>query len=162
MGRSLYFLLAAATLFAVENPWAKVQELKSGTEVRIVRRGSAQAIEAKLDEVREDAVVVVVKNEQKAVPKEEIDRLDYRPKGRAATPEVNSKRTDPDPTPPVGMNHGPNVPGQSYGGGLTFSKPGYETIYRRQTGAPPATEKHAGAAKNVPASSEKDSPAGKK
>src|SRR5215831_9702774 len=94
----LLLLLAAAAAFAADNPWDKVKELKSGTEIRIARKGVAQPIEAKLDEVRDDAVVVVVKNEQKAIPKDEIDRLDARPKGGGSriTTETKSTTTPPD------------------------------------------------------------------
>jgi hypothetical protein len=130
MGRTILLVLSAATLFAAENPWTKVKELKSGTDVLIVRKGVAKPIEAKFDEASDDAVVVVVKNEQRSIPKEEIDRLDYRPKGRTVTPETKHTISQPDPTPPVGMNHGANVPGNTYQSGITLSKPGYETIYR--------------------------------
>ena len=124
--------------FAADDPWTKVKELKSGTEIRIVRKGSAQPLEAKLDEARDDAVVVVVKNEQKAIPKEEIDRLDYRPKpGSRVTTETKAGTDAPDTKPAAGMAHGAPVPGQTYSSNVSLgSKPGYETIYRRQAGAP--------------------------
>jgi hypothetical protein len=111
-----------------------VKELKSGTEIRIVKRGSAKPIEAKLDEARDNAVVIVLKNEQISVPKDEIDRLDYRPKpGSRITKTSQTKETDPDPTPPAGMGHGPAVPGKSYSSGLSIgSKPDYEILYRRR------------------------------
>jgi hypothetical protein len=49
----------------------------------------------------------------------------------------DAKQTDPDPTPPVGMNHGPAVPGTSYSSGVSIgSKPDYENLYRRPLGAP--------------------------
>jgi hypothetical protein len=139
MIRPLLFLLAAATAFAAaEDPWAKVKDLKSGTEVRVVKRGAAKPIEGKLDEARDDAVVVVVKNEQVSIPKDQIDRLDYRPKpGSRIAKTGDAKQTDPDPTPPVGMSHGPAVPGTNYSSGLSIgSKPDYETLYRRPLGAP--------------------------
>jgi hypothetical protein len=142
----LLLLLAASAAFAADNPWDKVKELKSGAEIRIVRRGVAQPIEAKLDEVRDDAVVVVVKNEQKAIPKDEIDRLDARPKvGSRVTRESKSTTEAPDTKPAAGMDHGPQVPGQSYSSGLSVgSKPGYETVYRRLSpgpaSAPPAKQ----------------------
>jgi hypothetical protein len=139
MTRPLLYLLAAATVFAAgEDPWAKVKDLKSGTEIRVVKRGAAKPLEGKLDEARDDAVVIVLKNEQVSVPKDEIDRLDYRPKpGSRIVKTGNAKQTDPDPTPPVGMNHGPAVPGTNYSSGLSIgSKPDYETLYRRPLGAP--------------------------
>jgi hypothetical protein len=137
MIRSLFAFLAAATLFAAaEDPWAKVRELKSGTEIRIIRKGVAQPIEAKLDEVTAESVVVVVKKAQQAIPKDEIDRLDYRPTPSSRVRETKVTTTQPDTTPPVGMDHGANVPGQSSSTSVTLNKPGYETIYRQQSGVP--------------------------
>jgi hypothetical protein len=135
MTRSLALLLpSAAMLFAAaENTWDKVKELKSGTEIRIVRKGVAQPIEAKLDEVHDDSIAIVVKNAQRSIPKDEIVRLDARPKPGARVKETTVKDNPPDPTPPVGMNHGANVPGQSSSTNYTFNKPGYETIYRNPT-----------------------------
>jgi hypothetical protein len=138
MLRSLLFLLSAAALFAADDPWTKVKELKSGTEIRIVRKGAAKPIEGKFDEAQDDKVIVVLKNEQVAIAKDDIDRLDFRPKGSRITRNAGAKETQPDPTPAVGMDHGPSVPGKSYNSGLSIgSKPDYETLYRRPAGAPP-------------------------
>jgi hypothetical protein len=137
--RSVAFLLAAATAFAASgDPWDKVKELKSGTEIRILKRGSTKPVEGKLDEVRDDAVVVVLKKEEISIPKDQIDRLDYRPnKGSRITKTGDARQTDPDPTPPAGMDHGPAVPGTNYSSGLSIgSKPDYETLYRRPLGTP--------------------------
>lgn len=140
MARSLLLLCAVACAFGADDPWAKVKGLKSGTEVRIVRRGSAKPVEAKLDEARDDAVVIVLKNEQVSISKDEIERLDYRPKpGSRVTTKSEAKDTDPDPTPPAGMGHGAAVPGKSYSTNVGIgSKPDYETLYRRAVGKPAA------------------------
>ena len=134
MVRSLLLLLAAATatLFAADDPWTKVKELKSGTDIAVFRKGATKPLEAKLDEARDDVLVIVVKKEQTAIPKEEIDRLDFRPKGRKTTSEIQKGVKVPDGTPPIGMNHGPNTPQDGWTSGVTFTKPGYETIYRRK------------------------------
>src|SRR5215472_1804588 len=135
MTRSLLLLLSAAALFAADDSWNKVKELKSGTEIRILKRGAAKPIEGKIDEAQDDKVVVVLKNEQVAVAKEDIERLDYRPKGSRITKNEGAKDTPADTTPPVGMDHGPSVPGKSYNSGLSIgSKPGYETLYQRPVG----------------------------
>lgn len=136
MSRSLILLLAAATLFAADDPWTKVKELKSGTEIAIFRKGAAKPLEVKLDEARDDVLVIVNKSQQVAIPREEIDRLDYRPKGRKVTSEIKHTVGQPDPTPPVGMDHGPAVPGNTYSSGISWTKPGFETIYRRPSPAP--------------------------
>ena len=137
--RYFLFLLAAAAAFAAaDDSWTKVKDLKSGTEIRILKRGSVKPIEGKLDEARDDAVVIVLKNEQVSVPKDQIDRLDYRPKPSSRVRKTgDAKQTPPDSTPPAGMSHGPAVPGTTYSSGLSVgSKPDYETLYRRPTGAP--------------------------
>lgn len=136
MARTLLLLLAAATLFAADDPWSKVKDLKSGTDLQIYRKGAAKPLEAKLDEVRDDALVVVVKKEQTAIPRDEIDRLDYRPGKRAVTTETKRTITPPGATPQPGMSHGPDVPGDTYSSSVNLSKPGYETIYRRLSPAP--------------------------
>src|SRR5215467_12585784 len=124
MVRSLLLLLSAAALFAADDPWTKVKELKSGTEIRIVKKGAAKPIEGKFDEAQDDKVIVVLKNEQVAIAKADIDRLDYRPKGSRITRNEAAKDTPPDTTPQPGMQHGPAVPGKSYNSGVSFgSKP---------------------------------------
>ena len=72
-------LTAALTLVAADDPWQKVQELKSGTELRIQKKGAAQPVLAQMDEANEERIVVVVKNEQVAIAKDQIDRIDFRP-----------------------------------------------------------------------------------
>lgn len=124
-------VVAAAALFAAENPWDKVKELKSGTELLIVRKGVAKPIEAKFDEARDEAIVVVVKNEQRAIPRDEIERIDARKQGRGMTTETKKTINQPDGTPRVGMGGVPGVPGETISSGVTFNKPGFETVYRK-------------------------------
>src|SRR5512134_3808970 len=64
---------------AADDDWAKLAALKSGTEVRITRKGKPQPVVGKMDEAREQSLVVVVKNEQIAIPKEEIEKVEARP-----------------------------------------------------------------------------------
>jgi hypothetical protein len=132
MSKLLFLVLAAATAFAADDPWAKVKDLKSGTELRIYKKGTTQPVLAKSDDVTEDNLVVVVKNEQMAIAKDLIDRIDYRPiKGSRVTTETKSKQTDPDTTPgPPG--HGSLVPGNSTSTNVSMgSKPEFELIYKR-------------------------------
>ncbi len=135
MIRNLAIVIAAAALAAAaENSWDKVKEMKSGTEIRIVRRGVAQPIESKFGDATDENVVIIVKNEQKAIPKEEIDRLDARPTGSSRV-STETKHTNERPTagPPQSKpTEKPNVPGSTYSSGVNIgSKPAYETIYRR-------------------------------
>jgi hypothetical protein len=139
MIRNLAILFSAAALAAAaDNPWDKVKELKSGTEIRILRTGAAQPIEARLDEARDDAIVVVIKNEQKAIPKDEIARLDARLKAASRlTTETKTKTEDPDTRPQGSPQARPPVPGQSSSTSVSLGgKPAYETIYRRVAHSP--------------------------
>src|SRR5262245_61290687 len=134
MLRYLAMLLAGAAAFAADDPWSKVKELKSGTEIRIVKKGGGAPLVGKLDEAREESLTVVLKNEQVTVEKESIERLDYRPVKSAGriTTETKSKVDAPDPTPPKGMSHGPAVPGGSSSTSVSFGgKPDFEVLYRR-------------------------------
>jgi len=128
---AVFFAAGATMLFAADNPWDKVKELKSGADIRIIRKGAPQPLEAKFDEATDDHIVIVVKKEQKSIPKDEIDRLDYRPKAGGRSTETKVTNTPADTTPPAGMSHGPQVPGQSSSTNVSFGKPGYETLYRR-------------------------------
>jgi hypothetical protein len=138
MSKLFFCLLAAMTAFAADDPWAKVRDLKSGTELRIYKKGTAQPVLAKSDDVTDDNLIVVVKNEQVAISKELIDRIDYRPAkpGGRLTTETKSKPTDPDytPGPPT---RGPAVPGTSTSTSVGIgSKPDFELIYKRPTPPP--------------------------
>jgi hypothetical protein len=140
MQRLLFLLLAAATAFASDDPWAKVKALKSGTEIRILKKGATQTVTGKFDEADDDRLIVVLKTEQVAVKKDQIDRVDARPAAGSRV-TVTGKTEQVDPTkakePRAGMNHEPEGGGTSSSAGLSVgSKPDFETIYRRQLGAP--------------------------
>ena len=128
MAKSLVLLLAAAALFAAGDPWTKVKVLKEGADLSIRRQGATKPLEAKFDEARDDTLVVIVRNEQQAIPKAEIDRIDHRPAGRQASSELQRGMKVPDGTPPVFKDR---PTGDGYSGGVTLAKRPYETIYRR-------------------------------
>jgi len=140
MSRVIFFLLAAAAAFAADDPWTKVQELKSGTEIRVLKRGATQPITGKFDEATDERLILVVKNEQVAIAKDQVDRVDYRPAaGRRVT--VTGKTEQIDPTaakePRAGMNHEPEGGGTSTSTGISVgSKPDFALLYRRPMGAP--------------------------
>jgi hypothetical protein len=133
VSKLLFFLLAGITAFAADDPWAKVRELKGGTELRIHKKGAMQPVLARSDDVTDENLIVVVKNEQVAIPKDQVDRIDYRPTkpGGRLTKETTSKPTEPDTTPgPPG--HGSRVPGVSTSSNVSIaSKADFEPIYRR-------------------------------
>jgi hypothetical protein len=140
MAKFAIFFLTAAALFAAEDSWSKVKELRSGTDIRIYKNGAGKPVEGKLDEARDDAIVVVLKKEQVAIAKEQIDRLDARSSksgGRTTTESKAGTDANPNTMPPAGMGHGAPVPGSSYSTTTTIgSKPDYETVYRRPGSQP--------------------------
>ena len=139
MRRLLVVLLAWAAAFAADDPWAKVKDVKTGTEVRVFKKNAAQPVIARMDELTPDNLVVVLKNEQVAIPRDQIEKIDARPsqtKSRVTT-KTESKTSDPDTTPAPPGYHS-RTPSTSTSSGLSFgSKPDFETIYRRPSASTP-------------------------
>jgi len=136
--RKLFLALccAAALLHAAGDPWAKVKAIKSGTELRVYKKGSTQPLLVKMDEATDDHLVFVNKNEQVSLDKEEIDRIDARPTSkRPMTKETKETMSDTNADPRSAIpGPQPNRPGttSSSSTSVTFgSKPDFETIYRR-------------------------------
>jgi hypothetical protein len=128
--------------YGADNPWNKVKELKTGTELRIYKTGAKQPILAMMDEATDDRLVIVVKKEQMAIDKDEIDRIDFRSPKSGGSRVTKDTRTTLDPP---GQVAGPAPRGGGSSGGPTTnssssvnfgSKPDFETIYRRSS-APP-------------------------
>ena len=138
--RALLLILFAFSAVAAEDAWMKVQALKSGTELKIYQRGKSQPLMANFDEATEDKLLVATKNEQRAIAKEDIDRIDSRsPRtGSRVTRETRTKTTDPVSQQPLaGVPSAANVPTQSQSSSVSFGsgKADFETVYRR---LPPA------------------------
>jgi hypothetical protein len=126
-------LVLSMAAVAAENPWTRVQELNSGQELRIVRKGSAQPIVAQFAELTEENLVIITKDTQKAIPRGDIDRIDARPvkKGSRMKTETKVETTPPGTgnTPP---ERNTSRPSQSTSSSVSFEgKPGFETVYRR-------------------------------
>ena len=143
MTRSIcLLLLTSIAAFAAPDPWAKVREIKSGTELRIYKKGAKQPVIAKMDEALEDKIVIALKHEQTSIAKEDIDRLDARPaqSGKRVVAETKTATTNPShsgsPRDNIG---GSSMPGTSTSSGLSIGgKPDFETVYRRPAGSAPA------------------------
>jgi len=131
----LLFSLATLTVFGAENSWDKVRDLKTGTELRIIKKGARQPILGTMDEANDERIIVVVKNEEIAIQKDDIDRIDYRPAGKTkATKETRTTQSDSSQTTPAGPAGQGATPGPSTSTTTTYSsgsKPDFETIYRR-------------------------------
>jgi hypothetical protein len=121
--------------------WKKVVDLKSGTELRIFKvKQPNQRVLAKMDEGDMERLVVVVGNSQTAIPRDEIDRIDYRPPSPVGggssrmKVESQSKSSPPDTKNQSPGRLGSNNPRGSYESGSSVSfggKPGFEPLYRR-------------------------------
>lgn len=137
MSKIATFLFAAAVLLGADSSWTRVKELKSRAELRIYKKGAREPITATFDDANDERLIVVVKNEQVAIPKEDIDRLDARPAAgpRKVSVDKTEKITPPDPVP--NPRSGPAGPGESTSSNVSFggSKGDFETIYRRTAGS---------------------------
>jgi hypothetical protein len=134
------WLMACAAFAAdeIESDWRKVMALTRGTEVRIALAGKKSPLEGKMDTVNDEAIVVILKDEQRSILLEDIDRLDYRnmERTRKLTKEskVSTDDTSANPVPP-----GQRLPGQSAvprnmsaGTNVTLpSKAPWEGLYKR-------------------------------
>jgi hypothetical protein len=135
MSRGALILLAATVAFAADSSWDKVRNLKTGTELRIFKKGARQPVLGTMDEANDERLIVVVKNEELAIPKDDIDRIDYRPAGKArGAKETHTTQSDSTQTTPVGPTPQGTRTGPSTSTTTTYSsgsKPDFETIYRR-------------------------------
>jgi hypothetical protein len=115
--------IACALGWGADDPWQKVKDLKTGSDIRIFRIGSAKPIEAKSGVVTDDKVVVALKKEDVAVNKSEIDHIDYRPPRTRVKTESAQTTTD---------GNGTN---NSWSSGMSWSRDGWQTVYQRKSGA---------------------------
>lgn len=129
-------VMTAALAWGADNDWANVRALRGGTEIRIVKKGSSQPVLAKMDEASDENLVVVIKNEQVAIPRDQIERVDARPAkaGGRTIRETTTSAYQPDgkvAAPPSTVK-GPDGPSTSTSTSITRgSKPDFETVYRR-------------------------------
>jgi hypothetical protein len=142
MRRIALTLLLTFAAFGATDTWPKVRDLPGGTELRVYKKDGRPPINAKLADVTDDALIVVLKkDEEVSIPKDQIERIDYRPqKVSRPTTIVNNKVEDPNTQAPVGPQRDAKVPGTSSSSNMSFGgKPDFETIYRR-VAVPPAAK----------------------
>ncbi len=113
-------LFAAALAWGADknasaDPWEKVKNLKTGSDLRIYKTGAAEPITAKSADVTERKLVVIIKNSETAMNKSEIERIDYQP------PATKSRSTSYDANP--------DSASMSISSGS--SREGWQTIYQR-------------------------------
>ena len=130
-------LLLVLPLLALcaDDPWTKVREVKSGTELLIYKQGLKKAIMAKMDEATETRLMIVIGESQVAIPKAEIDRIEQRPlpKGSRVTRETKTTKGvyeghEGQTQPPATSSSASSV---SIG-----SKAPFEPLYRRPLTSP--------------------------
>ncbi|HEY3836875.1 MAG TPA: hypothetical protein VGL72_09905 [Bryobacteraceae bacterium] len=124
--RAILFLLAAAAFtFGADvkndDPWAKVKDLKSGSDIRVYKVGVAQPVVAKSGDVTEDRVIVIIKNEETGIRKKDIDHIDYHPPGNKPTKSQTRTQT-----------HDASGSSDSYSSNLSWGRDGWQTIYQRK------------------------------
>lgn len=142
MFRILLVCLFAVVAVRADDAWNKVKEVKTGTELRVYKTGAKQPIAAKFSDATDDNLIIILKNEEKAIPKEEIERIDYRPAGNSNRVRTETRNTTDVPEgQPVGPRPTPgaNVPGTSSSSTMSMgSKPDFETLYRKPPAHPHA------------------------
>jgi len=138
--RITLLVLSALTALAADNPWDKVRDVKTGTELRIFKKGGKPPILATMGDATDDRLIVVLKNEEIGIDKEDIDRIDYRP---VKPTRVTTKTSTTDTTQSTGVGPSPqgSRPGPTQSTTTSYnvgSKPDFEPLYRRQ---PPPAQK---------------------
>ena len=144
MRKLLFPLCFALALLGADDPWAKVKELKTGTELRVYKRGALQPMTVKMGDLTDENLVVINKNAETAIARDEIDRIESRPSGKPRV-STESKISTKDVTgDPKAVIPAPNSRGVGSGPGNTTSssvnlgsRPDFETIYQRPTGGGP-------------------------
>ena len=130
-------LILLSLAFAADDPWTKVKELQSGTEVKILKAGVKDTLSGTFSEADDERLIVVIKNTQMAMDKRDVLKLEARPKAaKKVATQTTTKNLDPSaelakPKPPTpGARPTPDTQSSS----TSFSygdKPGYEIIYRK-------------------------------
>ena len=139
MVRTLLFLFAAvAAASGDEDPWMKVRKVESGSEVRIYKTGKKKPVEGKFERASGESVVVLLKDAQVSIPKEQVERVDWRPVRSGSGVAMETARNVGSKEDSItGRSKNSKLPPQSTATGIKI-RPwvGYETIYRRAE-APP-------------------------
>jgi hypothetical protein len=108
------FILYADKNVAAD-PWDKVRDLKTGSDLRIYKTGVTEPVRAQFADVTERKLLVIIKNSETAITKSEIERIDYQP------PPTKSRTKTYDATP--------DSASMSISSGN--SREGWQTIYQR-------------------------------
>jgi hypothetical protein len=142
----LLFLIALPAL--ADDGWEKLKDLPSGSDLKIYQLGSVQPKLAKFADVTDSNLIILVKNEQVALPKEGIDRIEARPLVKKSRKTVvrethlddpAKSSTDAGPHGPTAgpQRNTPGTPGYSSSASVIYGDKGdFSIVYRRASGAP--------------------------
>lgn len=78
MKRIALLILTATACLAADDPWAKVRELKRGGELRVYEVNAKEPIRATFDRASDESLIVITKDGQVSILKEDIERVDCR------------------------------------------------------------------------------------
>lgn len=142
--RTLLLCLALPLLTwgADDDAWAKLRDVKSGAEIRVYKIGAAQPLTVKMGELTDENLVIINKDKQTAIARDQLERVEARPAGKGRTMTSTTKTTDSvgDPKAVIPGPDQQGTPGPrtstSTSSSVTLDKPAFEVVYRRQAGAP--------------------------
>lgn len=130
MWKAVLALITVAAAWCGD-PWAKVQELKSGAEIRIYQTGQKRPITGKFDSLSPESLIVLTKKEQLAIPRDKIERVDHRSGGAGVRTET-TRNVGTRESVSSGRDRGTTLPPQSTSSSVRITpRPGFETIYQR-------------------------------
>jgi hypothetical protein len=113
-------LFACAIAWGVEDSWQKVKDLAAGSDIRVFKKGSTRAVSAKMASLVNGKLMVVVKKEQVAIDRADVERIDYHPpRGKGVKTESSATTVD---------GYGTNT---TWSSGTSWTRDGWQTVYRR-------------------------------
>lgn len=135
---------------AADESWTALKALKSGTELKIYERGQSHPRQARFADATDENLIVIVKNEELAIPRAKIDRVDSRSAKKSGPAVTSTTKTEDVPVVSTEGPQGPTAgPSSNYPGGsnsststsIAYGAPEYRTVYRRSATAPVKHEK---------------------
>lgn len=135
MKLSALLFSSALLVFGADDAWKRVRDLRSGVEVKVLKVGEKNPINARFDEANDERLLLVVKNAQTSIAKEDVLKVEARKQESSVRREQKTTNTDPNQqlsqprVPNPGQRATPAL--QESSSGVTFSKPGFELIYEK-------------------------------
>lgn len=129
---------ATLARFETEDAWQSVIALAAGTEIRVLRKDALnKPVLGVFDEADGERLVLVVKNEQVAVPRAQIQQVDARPKAGSRVTRTSQSTQNMPMDRPTAANPAervrpvpPNSSSSTSSGISIGSKPGFEVVYK--------------------------------